>query len=210
MPPVPAAGSNRVRTAPFLRRRSLSGRKRRSTMRRMTSRGVKWSPASSLAASLNFRTSSSKVRPISRLDTWSGWRSISPNFWISLKRRFVLSSFWICWSKPKLSNRERTSGKSRGYSAGDFGPGFGISFEALEIVLAGVVELLPGGALEHLVDVGGVLAFQFFVLFENFGFRRFENAVEPAEDGHGQHDFAIFGGTIRASEEVGDVPDEAD
>jgi hypothetical protein len=109
-----------------------------------------------------------------------------------------------------LSNRARTSGKSRGYSAGDFGPGFGISFEALEIVLAGVVELLPGGALEHLVDVGGVLAFQFFVLFENFGFRRFENAVEPAEDGHVQHDFAIFGGTIGASEEVGDVPDEAD
>jgi hypothetical protein len=69
-----------------------------------------------------------------------------------------------------------------------------VGFELFEIVLAGVVELLPGGALEHLVDVGGALALLFLVLFEYFGFRRFEDAIEPSEHCHGQHDLAVLGG----------------
>lgn len=87
---------------------------------------------------------------------------------------------------------------------------FGVGFEALEIVFAGVVELLPGGALEHFVEVFGGLALEALVLVEDLGFGGFEDAIETAEDRHGEHDFAIFGRTVGAAEEVGYVPNEAD
>ena len=77
-----------------------------------------------------------------------------------------------------------------------------------EVVLAGVVELLLRGAAEHFIDDGGVLAFELFLLFEDFGFGGFENAVEAAEDGHREHDLAVFGRAVGSAEEVGNVPDE--
>lgn len=41
----------------------------------------------------------------------------------------------------------------------------GVAFELLEIELAGIVELLAGRFLNHLVDIGGTLAFQFLCCF---------------------------------------------
>ena len=38
----------------------------------------------------------------------------------------------------------------------------------------------------------------------------FEDAVEAAEDGEGEDDFAVVGLFVGASEEFGDAPDEAD
>ena len=90
------------------------------------------------------------------------------------------------------------------------GQTFGIGQEFGEIVLAGVVELLPGGAAEHFIDDGRVLALAFLVLFEDLGFGGFENAIEAAEDGHGEHDFAIFGRAVGAAKKVGNVPNETD
>ena len=90
------------------------------------------------------------------------------------------------------------------------GEAFGVGQEFGEVVLARVVELLLRGAAEHFVDDGGVLAFELFVLFENFSLGGFEDAIEPPQDGHGEHDFAIFGRPVRTAEEVGNVPDEAD
>ena len=58
-PLVPAAGSYNVRMTPFLVSASLSSKNSRLTMRRMTSRGVKWSPAVSFEASEKRRMSSS-------------------------------------------------------------------------------------------------------------------------------------------------------
>jgi hypothetical protein len=55
IPPVPQAASSIVRTMPFFTSRSRSGANSRFTISRMTSRGVKWSPAVSFAASLNRR-----------------------------------------------------------------------------------------------------------------------------------------------------------
>ncbi len=49
-------------------------------MSRMTSRGVKCSPAVSLESSANLRMSSSKTAPIWALLTTSGWRSMVANF----------------------------------------------------------------------------------------------------------------------------------
>src|ERR1700719_3083917 len=48
-------------------------------MRRMTSRGVKWSPASSFACSLNFRIRYSNKYPISRFGTVFGCKSTVEN-----------------------------------------------------------------------------------------------------------------------------------
>ena len=80
MPPVPAVGSYTVRTAavPGVSR-PLSSMNSRLTMRRMTSRGVKCSPAVSLDASANLRISSSKARPMSWLLTWSGCSGTEEN-----------------------------------------------------------------------------------------------------------------------------------
>ena len=59
MPPVPHAGSNRVRTAASPRSAWSSSMNSRSTMSRITSRGVKCSPAVSLDCSEKRRISSS-------------------------------------------------------------------------------------------------------------------------------------------------------
>jgi len=88
------------------------------------------------------------------------------------------------------------------------GESFGVGEEFGEVVFAGVVELLFGGAAEHFIDDGGVLAFPFPVFFEDFVFGGFENAVEAAEDGHGEHDFSVFGRAVGVAEEVGNVPNE--
>jgi hypothetical protein len=86
----------------------------------------------------------------------------------------------------------------------------GVGLEALEIVLAGVVELVFGRALQHFVRVFGGLALEPLVLFEDFGLGGIEDAIEAAEHRHGQHDFAVFGRAVRAAEKVSDIPDEAD
>jgi hypothetical protein len=51
---------------------------------------------------------------------------------------------------------------------------------------------------------------ELLALFENLCFGIGEDAVEAAEHGHGEHDFAVFGRAVWAAEEVGNVPDEAD
>jgi hypothetical protein len=50
-------------------------------------------------------------------------------------------------------------------------------------------------------------AVRWSVLVE-FVFGGFEDAVQAAEDGHGEDDSAVFVGFIGATQEVGDVPDE--
>ena len=91
-----------------------------------------------------------------------------------------------------------------------FRSAFGVCQELGEVVLASVVELLLRRAAEHFIDDGGVLAFAFLVLFDDLGFGGFENAIEAAEDGHGEHDFAIFGRAVGAAKKVGNVPNETD
>jgi len=90
------------------------------------------------------------------------------------------------------------------------GEAFGVGEEFGEIESAGVVELLFRGAAEHFIDDGRVLAFELLLLFEDFGFGGFEDAVEASEDGHGEHDFAVFGRAVGAAEKIGNVPDETD
>ena len=79
MPPVPQAGSSRVRTVPGFERSASSSMNRTFTMRRITSRGVKWSPAVSFASSLKRRIRFSKISPICSLGTVAGCRSTLRN-----------------------------------------------------------------------------------------------------------------------------------
>ncbi len=69
-----------VRTMPGLPSASSSSMKSRLTIRRMTSRGVKCSPAVSLEISANLRISSSNTRPMCTLSTRLGWSSMWANF----------------------------------------------------------------------------------------------------------------------------------
>ena len=48
----------------------------------------------------------------------------------------------------------------------------------------------------------------FFLGFEDLGFGGIEDAIKVAEDGHGEHDFAILGRTVGTAEGIGDVPDD--
>jgi hypothetical protein len=69
----------------------------------MTSRGVKCSPAVSFEASENRRINSSKMYPIARFGTFSGWRSISQNFDTMRNKRFDFSKRPICCGRSKRS-----------------------------------------------------------------------------------------------------------
>ena len=86
----------------------------------------------------------------------------------------------------------------------------GIGLEPFEIVLAGVVELLLSRALQHFVGVFERATLESLLLFEHFRLGRFQDAIEPTEHCHGQHDFAVFGRAVGAAQKVRDVPDEAD
>jgi hypothetical protein len=90
------------------------------------------------------------------------------------------------------------------------GEAFGVGEESGEIELAGVIELLLRRASKHFIDERRVLTLELFLLFKDFGFGGFEDAVEATQDGHGEHDFAVFGRAVGAAEEVGNVPDETD
>jgi len=81
-------------------------------MRRMTSRGVKCSPAVSLLISANLRISSSNTKPICMLLTASGCRSMLVNFSVTWYNRPALArrSTWV-WNS-KRSNTSRTAGEN--------------------------------------------------------------------------------------------------
>ena len=89
---------------------SSSSMKIRFTISRITSRGVKCSPAVSFESSANFRISSSNTSPISALLTVSGCRSIWPNFSVTRYSRLALSSRSSCSWNSKLSKISRTAG----------------------------------------------------------------------------------------------------
>ena len=85
--------------------------KRRFTISRMTSRGVKCSPAVSFDCSENRRISSSKIDPMTWFGTASGWRSTSANFESTWKSRFDSSSLAICSANLKRSMTSRAFGE---------------------------------------------------------------------------------------------------
>jgi len=80
-------------------------------MSRMTSRGVKCSPAVSLESSANLRISSSKTWPICALLTTSGCRSILANFSVTRYSRLAFSSLSIWVWNSKRSKMSRTAGE---------------------------------------------------------------------------------------------------
>ena len=70
----------------------------RLTIRRITSRGVKCSPAVSLEISANLRISSSNTRPIWSLSTALGCRSMRANFSVTWYSSLALRQplDWVC------------------------------------------------------------------------------------------------------------------
>ena len=81
--------------------------KSRLTISRMTSRGVKCSPAVSFDCSENRRISSSKIEPMTWLGTAFGCRSTSANRETTWKSRFASSSLAICSSNLNRSMMSR-------------------------------------------------------------------------------------------------------
>src|ERR1039458_2375296 len=79
--------------------------------------------------------------------------------------------------------------------------------ELVEIELGGVMAAVAGGFAEE--RVGGLVG-PLLLGGEDLGLGGGEDAIEAAEDGHGEHDFAVLGGAIGAAEGVGDIPDEVD
>ncbi len=79
-------------------------------MRRMTSRGVKCSPAVSFESSAKRRISSSNTAPICALLTASGCRSMLANFSVTWYSRSAFCSRSICVWKSKLAKMSRTLG----------------------------------------------------------------------------------------------------
>ena len=73
-----------------------------------------------------------------------------------------------------------------------------------------VVKALSGGIVQPPVQGfaldSATLAPRVFG--QDLGFRRGENAVEPAQHRHGQHDAFVLWGPVRPAQEIGDLPDQ--
>ncbi len=84
-------------------------------------------------------------------------------------------------------------------------PGKGVGDRVVERVLL----LRIGGLAEQVVHgrFGCPARLKLAILLENGVLGRFEDAVEAAQDDHGQHDEAILGRPVRPPEPVRDFPD---
>jgi len=69
--------------------------------------------------------------------------------------------------------------------------------QAFEVQLAGVVEALAGGFTEE--GAGGFVV-PLLLGFEDLVLGGLEDAVQTAEDGHGEHDFAVIGRAVGTAE----------
>jgi hypothetical protein len=105
-----------VRTTPGLASTSSSSMNIRLTIRRMTSRGVKCSPAVSLEISANLRISSSKTRPIWWLSDDLGVQVDLGELLGDLVEQPALASRSIWVWNSKRSKMSRTSGENPGCS----------------------------------------------------------------------------------------------
>jgi hypothetical protein len=72
-----------------------------------------------------------------------------------------------------------------------------------------IVKTLAGGFVQELVE-GVVLVFVFvaFKFAQDFFLRRREHGIKPAQHRHGQHDALVLRRTIRAAQQIRDLPDE--
>src|SRR6266545_4339941 len=85
-----------------------------------------------------------------------------------------------------------------------------VALKPLEVELRVVVEALA----RHVIEPGverialELAALALFVFGQNPLLCGCEDAIEAAQDGHGQHDALVLGWPVRAAEQVGDLPDE--
>ena len=94
-----------------------------------------------------------------------------------------------------------------GAEPGDVGPQGGVVEEAREVERGGVVEALPGHRAEHglyVVDLAPELRRS----GEDGLLGRLQHAVEAAKDGQREDDLAVLGLLVVAPEQIGDGPDE--
>ncbi len=71
-----------------------------------------------------------------------------------------------------------------------------IAFELFEGEAAGIVEGLPGYLVEDRLQVLDPAALQLLEPGQDLVLGGFEHAVQPAQDGHGQHDVLVLVGTV--------------
>ena len=72
-----------------------------------------------------------------------------------------------------------------------------------------IVKPLAGGFVQELVE-GVVLVFVFVALVfaQDFFLGRREHGIKPAQHRHREHDALVLGRTIRAAQQIRDLPDE--
>ena len=85
-----------------------------------------------------------------------------------------------------------------------------VAFELLERQGGVIMETLTGGLAEEFVEglVVELAALPLLVFAEDLFLGRGEDAVEPPENGHGEHDPLVLGRSVGAAQQVGDLPDE--
>ena len=86
----------------------------------------------------------------------------------------------------------------------------GVALELHEVERRVIVEALAGGIVQDPVErvVVEPAALAFLVLREDPGLGGGEHPVEAAQHGHGQHDALVLRRTVRAAQQVSDLPDE--
>ena len=72
-----------------------------------------------------------------------------------------------------------------------------------------IVKTLAGGSVQQLVERIVLVFVAMPVEFaQNFFLGRREHGVEPAQHCHGEHDALVLGRTVRATQQIRDLPDE--
>ena len=182
--------------------------KSRFTISRMTSRGVKCSPAVSLESSANLRMSSSKTAPIWALLTALGVEVDVGELLRDEVEQLGLGEAVDLGVELEALEDVAHGGRERlDVGAEVFADVVLVAHELLQVERRGVVEELAGFPQEERLGVQpGLLALG--QLGEHGGLGGLQHAIETAKDGERQNDLAVFGLLVVAAQEIGDGPDE--
>ena len=176
-------------------------------MRRMTSRGVKCSPAVSLEASANFRMSSSKASPMSWLLTRAGAGRRRRTFRDLVEQVRLAQPLKLLGEAEVLEDVPHRRGEALDIGGEVGGDVVLVAHQLAHVERRGVHEGVAGDAQQERLGVhpGG---FPLGLLREHGRLGGSQHAVQAAQHGERQDDLAVLRGLEVAPEEVGDGPDE--
>ena len=196
------------RTTPGLVRASSSSMKSRLTISRMTSRGVKCSPAVSLESSANLRISSSKTSAhLGVADDLGVQVDVGELLGHQVEQAGLGQPVDLGVELEALEDVAHGGRERLHVGEQVFADVVLVAHQLLHVQRRRVVEELARLAQQERLRVQPGL-FSRRQLGQHGGLGRLQHAIQPPQHGEGQDDLAVFGLLVVAAQEIGDGPDE--